>query len=61
VPSGGQSPRHFRLVDAMHQLVVAHEKDGILASFFVSEDGRLTPSGAAIRVPGACYVLETGR
>jgi 6-phosphogluconolactonase len=32
VPSGGRSPRHFLLLDDL--LVVAHEKDGAVTSFF---------------------------
>lgn len=56
VPSGGQSPRHFLLLD--RQLVVAHEKDGAVAAFSLSEDGRLHSAGAPAHVPGACFVFS---
>ena len=57
VPSGGKSPRHFRLTDAPCGLVVAHEKDGIVALFRIGEDGRLTGPCHSAKLPGACYVF----
>jgi 6-phosphogluconolactonase len=57
VPSGGKSPRHFVLLDSSRQLVVAHEKDGAVASFAIAGDGRLAPSGHRVTVPGACYLF----
>jgi 6-phosphogluconolactonase len=56
VPSGGRSPRHFRLLDTM--LVVAHEKDGAVTSLSLSDDGSLTPSGQRAIVRGACFVFR---
>jgi 6-phosphogluconolactonase len=54
--SGGKSPRHFALSGG--QMIVAHEKDGAVASLAVAEDGSLTPSGHSVEVPGACFVLR---
>jgi 6-phosphogluconolactonase len=56
MPSGGKSPRHFLLLEDL--LVVAHEKDGTVASFRVGNDGRLSATGRSIEVPGACFVLR---
>jgi 6-phosphogluconolactonase len=58
VPSGGRSPRHFLLLEDSRQLVVAHEKDGAVASFRIDEQGRLAPTGHRVTVPGACYVFR---
>jgi 6-phosphogluconolactonase len=57
VPSGGRSPRHFRLLEKTRQLVVAHEKNGAVTSFSVGGDGRILPSGHAAKVPGSCFVF----
>lgn len=57
VPSGGRHPRHFALLEAERMLVVAHEKDGTVASFDIEADGRLRATGHRIAVPGACFVL----
>ena len=57
VPSGGLHPRHFALVPAERMLVVAHEKDGTVASFDIEADGRLRATGHSITLPGACFVL----
>jgi 6-phosphogluconolactonase len=57
VPSGGQHPRHFALLAAERKLVVAHEKDGTVASFDIEADGRLRATGHSINLPGACFVL----
>jgi 6-phosphogluconolactonase len=57
VPSGGQSPRHFLLLDETRQLVVAHEKDGAVASFFLRDGGRIEPAGDLLKVPGSCFVF----
>ena len=56
VPSGGKSPRHFLSVD--EQLVVAHEKDGAIASFSLADGGRLAGTGHAVHLPGSCFVFE---
>lgn len=58
VPSGGKSPRHFLIVEELDLMVVAHEKDGTVASFLIEGDGSLTPTGNAVQVPGACYVFR---
>jgi 6-phosphogluconolactonase len=57
VPSGGQHPRHFALLGEERKLVVAHEKDGTVASFEIEADGRLRATGHSITIPGACFVL----
>ena len=56
VPSGGQSPRHFLVLD--DRLVVAHEKDGAVTSFSVSGDGSPRPTGQRATVAGACFVFR---
>ena len=55
--SGGAHPRHFALLEVERKLVVAHEKDGTVASFDIEADGRLRETGHRIVVPGACFVL----
>ena len=57
VPSGGRHPRHFALLEAERMLVVAHEKDGTVASFDIEADGLLRATGHWITIPGACFVL----
>ena len=57
VPSGGQHPRHFALLGEERKLVVAHEKDGTVASFDIEADGRLRATGHSITIRGACFVL----
>jgi 6-phosphogluconolactonase len=56
--SGGRSPRHFVLLEDTRQLVVAHEKDGAVASFEVGEDGLLAATRHRVTVPGACFVAR---
>jgi 6-phosphogluconolactonase len=58
VPSGGQSPRHFLLLEESPQLVAAHEKDGAVTSFRIEDDGRLAPTGQRLTLPGACFVFR---
>lgn len=58
VASGGSSPRHFVLLEDLALLVVAHEKDGVVASFRIAPDGRLSATGHSIIVPGSCFVLD---
>jgi 6-phosphogluconolactonase len=60
VPSGGKSPRHFLLPDGARQMVVAHEKDGTVASFHVGSAGWLAPTGHRVHVPGSCYAFQAG-
>ena len=57
VPSGGAHPRHFVKLPAERKLVVAHEKDGTVASFDIEADGRLRDTGHRVTIPGACFVL----
>jgi 6-phosphogluconolactonase len=57
IESGGRHPRHFVLLEDERKLVVAHEKDGCVASFDVAPDGILSGPTGSIRVPGACSVV----
>ncbi|KQN32177.1 hypothetical protein ASF00_00390 [Sphingomonas sp. Leaf34] len=57
-PSGGASPRFFRLVENERRVVVAHERDHRVTELAILEDGTLAPTGTGITVPGAAYVLE---
>lgn len=58
VPSGGRFPRHFLILEDSGQMVVAHEKDGTVASFSVDGAGRLSASGHSVHVPGSCFVFR---
>jgi 6-phosphogluconolactonase len=57
-PSGGRSPRHFLLLEELRLLLVAHEKDGTVASFRIGEAGHLSATGFSIHVPGACFLFR---
>jgi 6-phosphogluconolactonase len=60
VPSGGDHPRHFRLIDSADQgdlLIVAHEQDDHVGIFSLADNGRPRPLGNGIRIDGACCVL----
>ncbi|GGN99846.1 lactonase family protein [Saccharibacillus kuerlensis] len=47
VPSGGQIPRHFAIMDGF--LLVANQESGSVVSFAIGEeDGRLTPTGYSL-------------
>jgi 6-phosphogluconolactonase len=58
IPSGGQSPRHFIVLEEARRMVVAHEKDGVVATVKVAEDGTLTPTGQSVHAPGACFLFR---
>ncbi|MBF9153152.1 beta-propeller fold lactonase family protein [Novosphingobium jiangmenense] len=51
--SGGQSPRHFAKVNK--HLVVAHEKNGLVASI----DPREGKVVSGVAVPGAAFIMST--
>lgn len=57
IPSGGNHPRHFALLEGAGWLVAAHEKDGRVTVFGLNVDGTLSPTNSGIVVPGACFVL----
>lgn len=57
IPSGGVHPRHFALLEDEGKLVVAHEKDGCVATFDLNPDGTLLGPARSVHVPGACFVL----
>jgi 6-phosphogluconolactonase len=60
VPSGGDHPRHFRLIDWPDPevlLVVAHEQDGRVELFKLAADGLPKPFGQGQVIDGACCVL----
>jgi 6-phosphogluconolactonase len=57
IPSGGQSPRHFLLLEDTRQLVVAHEKDGVVSILRLDQTGHLAPADHRVQCPGACFVF----
>ena len=57
IASAGKSPRHFVLLEETKQLVVANEKDGVVASFSVAEDGSLAAAGHRLSLAGACFLF----
>lgn len=57
VPSGGKHPRHFALLEDERKLVVAHEKDGCVASFDLETAGTLRGPLHSTRMPGACFMM----
>lgn len=56
IPSGGQWPRVFALLDDERRLVVGNERSGTMAVFRVAGDGRLTPTGETRSVPGIVFL-----
>lgn len=56
VPSGGQGPRYFRLLEPQRRLLVANEKSGTIVPFQIEPDGRLTPHGPSATAPGVTYI-----
>ena len=57
VTSTGAHPRNFVLLEIAGKLVVAHEKDGRVASFTIASDGQLELLGKGAVVPGACCII----
>ncbi|MGA1797632.1 lactonase family protein [Sphingomonas sp. 4RDLI-65] len=56
IPSGGNWPRAFLLLDAQRRMVVANERSGDLAIFRIEDDGRLVSTGQRLTVPGAVFL-----
>jgi 6-phosphogluconolactonase len=61
VPSGGASPRFFRLIEPERLLVLANEEGGTLSFFGVAEDGTLAPRNEGVSVPGPAFVIVEQR
>lgn len=55
VPSGGASPRAFVLIEAERQMLLANEQDGSVTAFELHADGRLSPHGVPVALPGAAF------
>lgn len=55
--TGGASPRHFVLLEEAGCVVVAHEKAQTVTTLGIEQDGRLSPTGVSIAVPGAAYAF----
>jgi 6-phosphogluconolactonase len=56
IPSGGDWPRIFLLLDAERRLIVANERSGTLTVFRVAADGRLGSTGQMLAVPGIVFL-----
>ena len=57
VPSGGASPRSFVLLEAEHQMLVAHEQSGDVTAFDILPDGMLAGRGGGLKIQGAVFLL----
>jgi len=57
VPSGGQSPRHFLLLETTGELVVAHEESGTVSRLHLRENGLLDEPDDKIEIAGAVFLL----
>ena len=55
-PTGGSSPRHFRLVE--RRALVAHEKSGSIAYVELPARGEDRAAPEGIPVPGAAFIFE---
>jgi 6-phosphogluconolactonase len=42
--------------DGKHLIIVCMDDDGGVMSFKIGDDGRLTPTGVRLSIPGAAYV-----
>ena len=58
VPSGGDWPRFFLLLEPENRLLVANERSGELAIFHRAADGRLADSGQRIAAPGVVFLMR---
>jgi 6-phosphogluconolactonase len=58
VSSGGASPRFLLPLEDRRRLLVANEEGGTVSQFSVGEDGRLTPLGKPIAIPGAVFLAR---
>lgn len=56
-PAGGTFPRFFLLIEDEAVMLVANEKGQTVSMLIIESNGRLSPSGSAIPLPGACYLL----
>jgi len=56
VSSGGASPRFLLPIEPERRMLVANEEGGTVALFAIEEDGRLTPRGMPLNIPGAVFL-----
>ncbi len=56
IPSGGDWPRIFLLLETEGRVMVANERSGSLAIFRIERDGRLMATGQRVAVPGAVFL-----
>lgn len=57
LPSGGNSPRSFVLLEAERQMLVAHEQSGDVTAFDILPGGTLAGRGGGLTLPGAVFLL----
>lgn len=58
VPTGGHWPRFFLLREGRGEMLVANERSGTVVAFRIAPDGRLTPTGRSIAIPGVVFLAE---
>ncbi|MDE2184270.1 MAG: lactonase family protein [Alphaproteobacteria bacterium] len=58
VPTGGDWPRYFLLMEDHRRLVVANERSGDLVVFELARDGGLVPSGRKLAVPRPAFLAQ---
>jgi len=56
VPTGGDWPRFFLLLEDQKRLLVAHERGGTIKVFAVADDGTLTATGQSVEVPHPVFI-----
>lgn len=56
IPTGGDWPRFFLLLEDQKRLLVAHERGGTIKVFSVAEDGTLTSTGQSVDVPHPVFI-----
>jgi 6-phosphogluconolactonase len=58
IPTGGDWPRHFRVLSDVDRIVVANQNSGTLTVFGMHLDGTLKPIDATLNVPNAVFIGE---
>ncbi|MEG3164530.1 beta-propeller fold lactonase family protein [Sphingomonas sp. PB2P19] len=56
-PTGGAYPRALLLREDKGAMIVAHEQGQTVTTLDLAADGRLTPTGFSLPVPGAAFVF----
>lgn len=54
---GGAFPRFFLILDDQRCVMVANEKGQTVTTLAIGADGRLSPTGGALAIPGVAYLL----